>query len=160
MVFWKEWWEIVYIYLLVSVGHQLYFRILTYIEDWFDPLPHSGVYRTRPHTLPGHVPRGQGRAQCHPPYANDTRHLLRKNNNFEKNRSITKPFFGIPTRDLLEIDDRSVCISYAQVWKDLAKDIPMNLKDFLLGRKLFEGIRDKTGEYDECQRRYYPDWNR
>jgi len=57
-------------------------------------------------------------------------------------------------------DDRSVGISYSQVWRDLVKNIPLNLKDFLLGRKLFEGIRDKTGEYDECARRYYPDWNR
>ena len=69
-------------------------------------------------------------------------------------------FSGKDLEALLHGEGRSACISYSQVWKDLVKDIPMNLKDFLLGRKLFEGIRDKTGEYDECQRRYYPDWNR
>ena len=72
-----------------------------------------------------------------------------------------KSFFsGKDLETLLHGEGRSACISYSQVWKDLVKDIPLNLKDFLLGRKLFEGIRDKTGEYDECARRYYPDWNR
>ena len=69
-------------------------------------------------------------------------------------------FSGKDLETLLHGEGRSACISYSQVWKDLVKDIPLNLKDFLLGRKLFEGIRDKTGEYDECARRYYPDWNR
>ena len=78
----------------------------------------------------------------------------------ELNRLIQFIFSGKDLEDLLHGEGRSACISYSQVWKDLVKDIPMNLKDFLLGRKLFEGIRDKTGDYDECQRRYYPDWNR
>lgn len=79
----------------------------------------------------------------------------------KKTKTLNDPYFsGKDLETLLHGEGRSACISYSQVWKDLVKDIPLNLKDFLLGRKLFEGIRDKTGEYDECARRYYPDWNR